>query len=262
MLDCHSSFPVRSGRAGCLLVILHICAATLLPAAAPAANRDALRQIVQDQCTVHWREQHDALPCERVSLPEAPNENAGFAVLHDIKGGAHFLLIPTKTIAGMESAELFEPGTPNYFAAAWRSRDLVADAAGHTLRRGMVGLALNPRHARSQDQLHIHIECVRIDVAKDLRAAARQISETWSPQSIGSRRFSALRILGEELDDANPFELLAKKLPAEKSALGDYTLILVGMDYLEGPGFVLLASSGPAGELLLDSSCAIATTLL
>ena len=53
------------------------------------------------------------------------------AVLADRKGGAHFLLIPTGTVAGMESPELLEPGTPNYFAAVWAARDLVAGAAGH-----------------------------------------------------------------------------------------------------------------------------------
>src|ERR1700733_870534 len=70
-----------------------------------AANRDALRHIVQDQCAVHWLQRHDAHPCERVYLPDAPRERDGYAVLHDIKGGAHFLLIPTRTITGLESAE-------------------------------------------------------------------------------------------------------------------------------------------------------------
>ena len=228
--------------------------------ACSAANRDALRHIVQDQCAVHWLQQHDARPCERVYLPDALRERDGYAVLHDIKGGAHFLLIPTRTIAGVESAELLEAGTPNYFAAAWQARDLVAAAVGHGVSRDAIGLALNPRHARSQDQLHIHIECLRTDVAQALHAAAPRIGATWSSVDIGRGVYEAMRVMGEEVGAADPFELLADKLPAAKSAMGDYTLVLAGMEFNEGPGFILLAGKGPAGELLLDSTCAIAAT--
>jgi CDP-diacylglycerol pyrophosphatase len=226
--------------------------------ACAAPNRDALRHIVQDQCMVHWRQQHDARPCERIYLPDAPREREGYAILHDIKGGAHFLLIPTRTIAGMESAELLDGGTPNYFAAAWQARDLLAAAVGHGIRRGAIGLALNPRHARSQDQMHIHIECLRTDIAHALQAAAPRIRGTWSSVFVGAWDYQAIRVMGEGLGGADPFELLADKLPAAKSAMGDYTLVLAGMEFNEGPGFILLAGKGPAGEVLLDSTCAIA----
>jgi len=223
-----------------------------------SANRDELRQIVQDQCVVHWLRQHSASPCERIHLPDPPHEREGFAILADRKGGAHFLLIPTKTIAGMESPELLEPGTPNYFAAAWQAHDRIAAVVGHSVQRSAVGLALNPQHARTQDQLHIHIECLRVDIADVLHTAAARITDTWSPVALGGSNYQALRIMGAELDDSDPFELLADKLPAAKSAIGDYTLIVAGMDFTEGPGFVVLAGKGPAGELLLDSTCAVA----
>lgn len=242
----------------CRLVGLLAFAWSVNACAAP--NRNALRQIVQDQCAVHWLQQHDARPCERIYLPDAPRARAGYAVLHDIKGGAHFLLIPTRTIAGMESAELLEPGAPNYFAAAWQARDLVAAAVGHGIRRGAIGLALNPQHARTQDQLHIHIECLRTAVAHALKTAAPRIDDTWSSVVVGAWVYEAMRVMGEELGGANPFQLLADKLPAAKSAMGDYTLVLAGMDFSEGPGFILLAGKGAAGELLLDPTCAIAAT--
>jgi hypothetical protein len=35
-------------------------------------------------------------------------------------------------------------------------------------------------------------------------------------------------------------------------------LVLAGMEFKEGPGFILLAGKGPAGELLLDPACVIA----
>jgi CDP-diacylglycerol pyrophosphatase len=249
----HRYSPARSL---CCLGALLACIG-LVNACRPA-NRDALRQIVQNQCAVHWLEQHSASPCERIYLPEAPHEREGFALLHDIKGGGHFLLIPTKTIAGMESAALFEPGTPNYFAAAWSARDLLAASVEHRLPRDAIGLALNPRHARTQDQLHIHIECVRVEVAGTLRAAAPGIKRAWSPLAVGGWTYQAFRVMGEGLDDVDPIALLADELPVSRTAIGHYTLVVVGMSYREGPGFVLLAANGPAGELLLDPTCAIA----
>lgn len=184
----------------------------------------------------------------------------GFAVLADRKGGAHFLLIPTRAVAGMESPELFEPSTPNYFAAAWAARDLLARVAGRAIPRSVVGLALNPRHARSQDQFHIHIECLRRDVAQALHRAAPAISDSWVPIHIGVWSYQALRVMGEDLTGSDPIALLADRLPAAQSAMGEYTLVVAGMDFKQGPGFMVLASHGPAGELLLDSTCAAAVT--
>jgi CDP-diacylglycerol pyrophosphatase len=231
------------------LVITLACFCTLSALTAQGANRDALREIVQQQCVVHWQQEHSAAPCERIG--------EDFAVLHDRKGGAHFLLIPTMTLAGMESPELLAAGRPNYFAAAFKARDELAATVGHSIGRSAVGLAVNPRHARSQDQLHIHIECIRADVAAVLKAASPRITGGWSPLSLAGSQYQALRIMGEELT-ADPIELLADKLPAAKSAMGDYTLVVAGMDFKEGPGFVVLAGTGPAGELLLDSTCAVA----
>jgi CDP-diacylglycerol pyrophosphatase len=214
-----------------------------------AADRDALRRIVQEECLVHWAQQHSPVPCERIG--------EGFAVLADRKGGAHFLLIPTRTMSGIESPEVLEPGAPNYFEAAWQARDQLAAKIGHDVPRGAVGLALNPKHSRSQDQLHIHIECLRADVAASLQAASAHLTSAWSAVSIAGWHYDALRVMGEELG-ANPFHLLADRAPQAKAALEDYTIIVAGMQFMEGAGFVVLAGTGLAGELLLDSSCAAA----
>lgn len=243
---------------------LTLCTASIAAAAAVFAiqaldaNRNALRQIVQDQCLAHWVQRHDPGPCERVYLVGSPQERLGYALLADRKGGAHFLLIPIRSIAGIESPELREPDAPNYFAAAWQARASLATVVGHNVPRSAVGLAVNPVHARSQDQLHIHIECLRPDVFTQLRAAAARITSTWSPVEIGGSGYNALRIGGEDLNGTNPFELLAKRLPRANHAMGDYTLVVAGMQFENGPGFILLAGSGRAGELLLDSTCAIA----
>jgi CDP-diacylglycerol pyrophosphatase len=230
----------------------------LAAGAAPCANRDALRQIVLEQCVAHWLQQHIPAPCERVFLAGPQQQNSGYAVLADRKGGAHFLLIPTRVISGIESPALLEPSAPNYFSAAWQARDRIAAAMGRPVPRSAVGLAVNPLHARSQDQLHIHIECLSPDVARAISRAAERISGTWSPVTIRGSSYSAVRILGEDLDGANPFRILADRMPQPNRAMADFTLVIAGMQFDSGPGFILLAGTGPAGELLLDSTCDIA----
>jgi CDP-diacylglycerol pyrophosphatase len=240
---------MNAQRLPATLAALILVAGTLLSIRALCSNRDALREIVQDECLVHWQQQHSAAPCERVAET--------YAVLADRKGGAHFLLIPTRTLTGIESPEVLEPDAPNYFAAAWQARDRVAAVVGHDVPRTAVGLALNPKHARSQDQLHIHIECLRADVARSLQAASARIGAAWSTIDVAGWHFDALRIMGEDLGASNPFRLLADRSPAV-ARLEDYSLIVAGMQFKEGPGFVVLTGTALPGELLLDSSCAVA----
>jgi CDP-diacylglycerol pyrophosphatase len=227
-----------------------LIASILLSVRALCSNRDALRQIVQDECVLHWQQQHSAAPCERMG--------AGFAVLADRKGGAHFLLIPTRTVAGIESPEVLEPGAPNYFDAAWQARDRLAAAVGYQVPRSAVGLAVNPKHSRSQDQMHIHIECLRADVAASLRAVATDLSGAWSSIEVAGWHFDALRILGEDLGASNPIRLLADRMPGPQARREEYSLVVAGMQYREGPGFVVLMGTALPGELLLDSTCAVA----
>jgi CDP-diacylglycerol pyrophosphatase len=240
------------------LCIAGILGNALIAAPALCSNRDALRQIVQEQCVAHWVQQHNPAPCERVYLADPVREDSGYAVLADRKGGAHFLLIPTRRIAGIESPELIEPGAPNYFSSAWQARDRLAAAVGHEVPRNAVGLAVNPMHARSQDQLHIHIECLRPDVFEALNRDGDRIAATWTPVSIGGAGYSALKIMGEDLGDDNPFKLLTDVIPQAHRVMGDYTLVVAGMQSKSGPGFIVLAGTSVAGELLLDSTCAVA----
>jgi CDP-diacylglycerol pyrophosphatase len=221
-------------------------------------GRDALRRIVQDRCVVNWSQHHVAAPCERVYLADSKTGASGYAVLADRKGGAHYLLIPTQTMAGVDSRELLDPELPNYFAEAWHARDLIAAYVGHEVPRTAVGLAVNTARSRSQDQFHIHIECVRQEVFDALHAAADRITDTWTPLGIAGSTYDALRIMGEGLDGSNPYELLAALQPDVRRHLGDYTLVVVGMQFKSTPGFVVLTGTGPTGELLLDSSCAVA----
>lgn len=227
-------------------------AAALFAGTAACANRDALREIVQDQCLPHWREQHSAAPCMEVHLDDAVD--SGYAVLADRKGGAHFLLIPTKTISGIESPALEAVGTPSYFQAAWHAHERLDGVIGRPVPPRLVGLAVNPLHARGQDQLHIHIECLRPDVYETLARQAAHLSSSWSPVTLGGASYWA-RTISVSLDADDPFKLLAAQPPEAGRGMNDYTLVVTGTPTGDG-GFVMLASSSAAGELLLDSTCA------
>lgn len=227
---------------------------------ASGSRRDQLRLIVQQQCVPHWRSSQDPAPCVSVSLVGGGAAARGFAVLADQKGGAHYLLIPTHTITGIESPDVRAPDAPNYFDAAWKAREVLTLAIGHAIPRQAVGMAVNQIRSRSQDQLHIHISCLGRLVYEALQAQAERIGASWAPLTIGALEYRAMRITSAQLDGANPFELLAEQLPGARDAMGQFTVLVAGMQFREGPGFVILAGSEvPGAELLLDSTCAVAS---
>jgi len=241
------------------LLLVCLSAWALLAAESRAKNRDALRQIVQEHCVPHWLQQGNPAPCESVSITASPRETQGCAVLADAKGGAHFLLIPTERVAGIESPEVLEPRAPNYFAAAWKARDRIAAVLGHDVRRETVGLAVNSERHRSQDQLHIHLECVGEEVYRVLQTAAQHLSNRWTAIRLARWQYQGMRVMSEDLEQANPFELLAQRMPGAREDMGAYTLMVAGMQFKDGPGFALLTGQNvPGAESLLDSTCAIA----
>jgi CDP-diacylglycerol pyrophosphatase len=221
------------------------------------SGRSALRQIVQTQCVLNWQQHHNPAPCERVVLADPKNGDSGYAIIAAPGGGAHYLLVPTRTMAGTESSELLDPDAPNYFAEAWRARGLLGGFVGRDVPRSVVGLAIGMAQSRIQDQFHIHIECLQLDAFKALHASMDTFTEAWSPITIAGSTYHALRITGEGLDASNLFELLATLNADARHHMGNYTLVVAGMQFKGGaPGFVLLAGSGPSGEILLDSTCA------
>jgi CDP-diacylglycerol pyrophosphatase len=226
--------------------------------ALPPAGRDSFRQIVQDECVKNWKEHHHPDPCERVFLAGSTSGDSGYAVLADRAGGAHYLLIPTQTMRGVDSAELLDPDAPNYFAEAWHARDLINGFVGHDVPRTAIGLVVNTASTRTQDQFHIHIECLRQDVVASLRAAGEHVTDTWSPLNIAGSTYQALRITDQDLNGSNLFELLAGLSPNARHHMGDYTLVVAGVQLRTGPGFIVLTGTGPTGEILLDSTCSAA----
>ena len=241
---------------GCapLAAALALC---LLGSATAQADPNALWTIVHDKCVVDEQQHHDPAPCSRVDLVRG--EGGGFAVLKDLVGERQYLLIPTARIAGMESPELLNPGAMNYFGAAWQARSFVEQRAGGTIARDWMSLAVNSAAARSQNQLHIHIDCVRADVHDALHSAAGAIGPVWAPlpAPLAGHSYWAMSVGGTDLD-ANPFTLLADGLGGARADMGLHTLVVVGTTDPSGrPGFVILADradddSDAGGEELQD----------
>jgi CDP-diacylglycerol pyrophosphatase len=225
---------------------------------APNAGRDTYQQIVQGQCVVNWLQHQNPSPCEKVFLGDPKADATGYALLADPDGGAHYLLIPTQTMTGTDNGELLDPNLPKYFADAWEGRDLLSKLVGHAVPRTDVALVVTTPAARTQNQFHIHIECLRQDVVNSLKSTADQVTEAWSPVIVAGFPFQALRLSVSGLEVSNPFELVAKLSPDARHHVGSYTVVVAGMQYQSGPGFIVLTGTGPSGDLLLDSGCMVA----
>jgi CDP-diacylglycerol pyrophosphatase len=232
----------------------------LNPDGTPVGYRDRLREITHTLCVPHWLATQDPSPCVSLTLTHPEPQLRGVCVLRDRKGGAHLLLIPLEPVSGIESPDAWETGRPNYFQYAWERRSTVAQLAGRELPRQAIGLAINSKRARSQDQLHIHMSCINLDVHDQLMANAAAIGTKWTPLTIRGTRYEALRVMGTDLGATNPFTRLAQGVPGARQSMEAYTLLVTGMSFKEGPGFVLLAGGegAPGAELLLDPDCAIA----
>ncbi len=241
---------------------------------ATAADPDALWKIVSQRCVPGERDRHDPAPCVSVDEP------GGDAVLKDITGRTQYLLIPTAKITGIESPAILAEGAPNFFAEAWAVTKLSRDRSGHALTRRDFALAINSERGRSQNQLHIHVDCIRPDIRAALDRASSRLSRHWQPlgERLRLHRYRALWIDGDTLGDTNPFRLLSASLKIPSEEMGRHTLVLVGDTRHGRPGFILLDGKsgvltttltdarditrlrlGPgSGEELEDHSCAIA----
>jgi CDP-diacylglycerol pyrophosphatase len=247
------------------ITMLAVAACLGPTACAQAPDSGALWRIVHDGCVPDQEQHASPAPCRYVNL--AHGDTAGYAVLKDRRGHTQFLLIPTRRSPGIEDPALLAPGAPNYWQAAWAARTYVYDSAGGPLPRNAVGMAINSRWARSQNQLHIHVDCLRPDVVDQLTAHLAAIGDTWSafPFPLSGHTYTARRVHSVDLTDANPFVLLSTSIPAGQPGMADRTLVVVGATFPTDSGFILLSDvSDPAhadaahGEDLQDHTCAIA----
>ena len=223
------------------------------------ANRLKLWEIVHDEC-VPAAQNGGALPrpCLRVDA------DGGYAVIKDINGVAQVLAIPSKPVEGIEDAQLLADDALPYFADAWRARDLMAAYLHPPPPRERVAIAVNSKLARSQDQLHFHVDCLRADVAQALAGYAPHFDDNWRPmtEALQGRKYWARRVLSADLAGVDPFHLLARDMPVAAGEMGKWSLAAIPVLFAGVPGFVLLAdpaelTAGGHAEDLQDHDCAV-----
>lgn len=220
-------------------------------------KRLTLWHLVHDLCVPGSR-RGDPKPCTDVTLPDG-REAQGYVVLKDRRGVAQYLVMPTILISGIEDARLLSPATPDYFAPAWRAKALVEERLGAKLAREDVAIAVNSSYGRTQDLLHLHVDCLRADIRDRLRQS--QPGYRWHKITLSGHRYYARR-LGED-SKVSPFRLLAQGLHVKPEDMGAWTLVLTGAAFADNkPDFILLAGKAnpllanfASGEELQDHDC-------
>ena len=228
------------------------------------ADPNALWQIVNLDCVPAARTTNKTGVCATVDLP------GHYALLRDRAGVAQHLLIPTDRISGIESPVLLTPDAPNYWADAWNARRYVEATLNQAQRAPLaddqIGLEINSAMRRSQEQLHIHIDCMRSGATSALARHRSDPPRTWTWDTVDGTRYRIMRVPGPRFD-FNPFDLVAGD-HASPDFMAEQTIFVTGA----GPSatdtgwFVVNSSLGTDGgtgsaETLLDHRCEAAAPL-
>ncbi len=252
-----------AGRKRRLAAVLLLSAATTSIQAAGLPRTTLWR--VEQTCVFNERTTGSPFPCLEVDLTGGVAR--GFAVLRAPFRQTHVVTMPTVRISGVEDPRLRAADGPNYFADAWGARRFVQAELKRPVAAGDLGLAVNSRLTRSQDQLHIHVDCVRASVKRVLEADLPLFpTDAWQAGGyvFHGQSYWVRRVLGTSLDGVNPFAL-AGEIPALQRDPSTTILAVIGTADPGGAqtGFVLLAGrSDPdrgddqsTSEDLLDHSC-------
>jgi len=166
-----------------------------------------------------------------------------------------YLIIPTTRVTGIEDRRIFAPPVADFWAYGWRQ-------AQTYLRQppARTGLAINSEYGRTQNQLHIHISCVRADVARTLAENAAKIgTDPARPLEIAlCARADIYRVVKvTSLVSPSPFALAAA-MPGARDDMAAQSIAVVGAQ-MPGRYFVLdtyhHGDNPGAAEELLDQSC-------
>jgi CDP-diacylglycerol pyrophosphatase len=230
---------------------------------------NVLWHFVHDKCApTAARGIYPPAPC--IEVVDAHNPGRGYVVFKDRNGRYQYLVLPLTRITGIESPALLAPDAPNYLAAAWTARMYVEAALHKRMPRQDMSVSVNSMYGRSQNQLHIHVDCIRADVRDTLHRLLPDITRQWQTLPVrlpahGYRRTYMARWVDGAALSLNPFHALAKALPAGDH-MGLHSLVVVGARNAQGqPGFILLstradlkAGNNGNSDNLQDTTCAIA----
>jgi CDP-diacylglycerol pyrophosphatase len=236
-----------------------LVAAALALGLAPArADRMALWRIVHGECA-------PAAQTGAAMPPPCLEVKGATAVIKDRNGVAQLLAIPVARVTGIEDPALLRADAPPYFADAWRAHTLMGAYLKATPARQDVGIAINSKYTRSQDQLHLHVDCLKREVIAALADYAPHLDGQWRPMTVAlaGRKYWGRRVDSADLAGVDPLRLLGDEMAKAKDDMGAWSLAALPVDFAGRPGFALLAdhaelAAGGHAEDLQDHDCAVA----
>lgn len=222
-----------------------------------AADSGALWKIVYLHCLPSQEATGKPEQCTVVNLDQH------YAILKDISGRAQHLLIPTERITGIESPRILEKTVPDFWADAWASRHYVEASLKTTLPDNQLGLEINSEFRRSQEQLHIHMDCMRADISDALAPHRQDELNQWRWDTLDGHRYRVMRVTSLT-QASDPFRLVARDNPGSDAMATQTILVTAAGPSAERDGWLVVNSgmdvdngSGTA-EPLLDHQCRVA----
>lgn len=167
-----------------------------------------------------------------------------------------YMIIPTAKIIGIEDKQIFAPPFADFWAYGWQqAKTYIKRPAADT------ALAINSATGRTQSQLHVHISCVRRDVAQTLAANEAKIGPdpatalrlTLGP---GNHSYRVIKVSGLNAADS-PYNLVAA-MPGAQADMAAQSIAVVGSTT---PGWYYVldtyahGANPGAAEELLDQFC-------
>ncbi|WP_011300295.1 CDP-diacylglycerol diphosphatase [Cupriavidus necator] len=226
----------------------------------PGITRDSLWKNVQERCLTSDQPRH--ADCAVV------DRERGLVLYKDAIGSSHYLVIPDHKVTGVDDPALWEGGPHNQWAFGWEVRDIVGKSIGKRVPDNLVGLAVNSRASRSQDQLHIHLDCISEAARAFVADNAGKASDGWTELRFQGKPVRALLIPSPDTAlRFNAFDIVRKGLP-EPSRVGDRGVFVTYVTRQDAaPGFLVVdqpvdkaaGTSGHASDFL-DRSCKLGRT--
>lgn len=236
-------------------VVIVLMAALLFVAHRFEEHSDVLWKFISQQCVPDMEKNHQPAPCEKVDL------SAGYVLFKDRVGPLQYLLMPVSKITGIESPLLLEKHTPNFFALAWNERHLLSDKNHSPVRDSDLAMTINSESGRTQNQLHIHMSCLRADIRQRLKELAPGLTEKWQSLTLRSHPYLLRVLTPAELEQQSVFMRIAQEIPGAAGQMGDYGLALTALPdgrlVLLAIKKQLLKGNMGSAEELQDHQCGI-----
>jgi CDP-diacylglycerol pyrophosphatase len=162
-----------------------------------------------------------------------------------------YLILPTDRVPGIESPAVFGEPLLDIWRYGWEEGLIYVKAPV-----SRIGMAINSKPGRNQDQLHIHVSCSSLQTRQALEHA--NVTSHWGTRpfvTIGNRTYNA--ILVTSLAGKQSPWVLVSELPGAKSDMGDHTIAVVATK--NGSWYVLddyaHGHDKATAEAVLDERC-------